>query len=70
MLAAALAADQGTAVRFAFPHEPGLVAVDATWRGRTVPLVRDGDWATVLGVDLDEGRRWPLRHAQIALCRR
>lgn len=54
MLAAALAADQGTAVRFEFPDEPGLAAVEATWRGLTVPLVKDGNWVAVLGVDLDD----------------
>lgn len=54
MLAAALLADQGTAVRFELPDEPGLVAAEATWRGRTVPLVKGESWVAILGVDLDD----------------
>lgn len=54
MLTAALSAGQGTAIRFEVPDEPGLVAVEATWRGRSVPLVKDGNWSTVLGIDLDD----------------
>lgn len=54
MLAAALSAGQGTAIRFEVADEPGLVAVEAEWRDRAVPLVKDGTWFTVLGVDLDD----------------
>ena len=54
MLAAALTAGQGSAIRIDVPHGPGLTAVQASWRDRSVPLVRDDGWFTVLGVDLDD----------------
>lgn len=54
MLAGMLSAGQGAAVRVDMPDEPGLVAVEAAWRDRAVPLVRDGEWFAVLGVDLDD----------------
>ena len=59
-LAATLNAGQGTAVRLDVPVEAGLVAVEAEWRERSVPLVRDGEWFAVLGVDLDDA---PGEHA-------
>lgn len=54
LLAAALNAGQGTAVLLSVPHEPELIAVEAGWRDRAVPLSRRGDWFTVIGVDLDD----------------
>lgn len=59
-LAATLNAGQGTAVRLDVPVEAGLVAVEAEWRERSVPLVRDGEWFAMLGVDLDDA---PGEHA-------
>ncbi len=54
LLAAALNANQGTAIRLSVPDEPDLVAVEASWRDRTVPLSQRGDWFTVIGIDLDD----------------
>lgn len=55
-LLAALAVAQGEVVELAYPHEPELAAVEASWNGRSIPFVRQGDrWLTVLGVDLDTG---------------
>ena len=54
MLVAGLNAGQGTAIRIDVPNEPGLVAIEAAWREQSVPLVHDGDWFTVVGIDLDE----------------
>lgn len=53
LFVAALSAGQGTAVRLEVPDEPGLVMIEANWRDRSVPLVRQGNWFTVLGIDLD-----------------
>lgn len=61
MLAAALSAGQGTAVRLEVPDEPNLMAIAARWRDSDVPLVRNGVWFTVLGVDLDDpGGDYPV----------
>jgi len=54
MLVATLSVGQGAALRVTVPDEPGLVAVDARWRGHTVPLAKDGEWFTILGADLDD----------------
>ena len=53
-LAASLSAGQGSALWFEIPDEPGLVAVEATWRDTSIPLARDDNWFAVLGVDLDD----------------
>ena len=61
MLAAGMSTGQGTAIRLDVPDEPGLVAVEAVWRGQTVPLASNGDWFTVLGIDLDDAVGGRLR---------
>jgi murein DD-endopeptidase MepM/ murein hydrolase activator NlpD len=54
LLAASVVAAQGQAVALAYPNEPGLVGVEAVWKGYTVPFAKRGDsWFTVIGVDLD-----------------
>jgi len=51
---AGLSAAQGEALEIAFPHAPGVAAVQAEWNEQRVPFVRDEDrWLTVIGVDLD-----------------
>ena len=67
MLAAGLNAGQGTALRIDVPNEPGLVAIEAAWREQSVPLVQDGDWFTVVGIDLDEEARHHVRRRQFSL---
>jgi len=54
MLAAAVTVAQGNVFRVEVPSELGLTAVTAEWREHTIPLVRDGNWTTVLGIDLDD----------------
>ena len=54
LLAASVVAAQGQAVELAYPNEPDLLAVEAVWKGFTVPFAKRGDtWLTVIGVDLD-----------------
>ena len=54
MLAAEVTVAQGNVFRVEVPSELGLTEVTAEWREQTIPLVRDGNWTTVLGVDLDD----------------
>jgi len=54
MLTAAMTATQGSVFRVEVPSEAGLTGVTAEWRDQTIPLVRDGNWTTVLGIDLDD----------------
>jgi murein DD-endopeptidase MepM/ murein hydrolase activator NlpD len=57
LLVAALvfSANQGSAVQVSFPHEPGIIAVEVRWKGKSVPAFRIKDqWMTILGVDLDD----------------
>jgi murein DD-endopeptidase MepM/ murein hydrolase activator NlpD len=51
---AAAAVSQGAVFRVEVPAELGLTGVTAEWREQTLPLVRDGNWTAVLGVDLDD----------------
>ena len=60
MLAAAVTVAQGTAFRVEVPPEAGLTGVTAEWREQAIPLVRDGNWTAVLGIDLDDA---PGEHA-------
>lgn len=51
---AAITANQGSAVQFRFPNEPGVTAVEGVWQQKKVPFVRVQDeWVTIIGVDLD-----------------
>lgn len=51
---ASLAVGQGQALELTVPHEPGLVAVSASWRGHEMPFARTGErWRTVVGADLE-----------------
>ena len=54
MLLASLAASQGGIVQLRYADEPGLAAVEVSWNGRSVPLVRRDDaWFGIIGIDLD-----------------
>jgi murein DD-endopeptidase MepM/ murein hydrolase activator NlpD len=54
LLLAAITANQGGAVKLEFPNEPGVVAVEAEWQQKKIPLVRMNDeWVSIIGVDLD-----------------
>ncbi len=59
---ATLTVVQGHALQLSQAHEPGLMAVTASWDDREIPYVRVGErWATVIGVDLDTGAgEYPL----------
>ena len=37
VLAVAVAAQQGQAVRLSFPHEPGIQKAEIRWREKTIP---------------------------------
>lgn len=54
VLVAAIATQQGQAVRLSVPHEPGIQKAEIRWQEKTIPYVRLGnEWVTVVGVDLD-----------------
>jgi murein DD-endopeptidase MepM/ murein hydrolase activator NlpD len=47
-------AHQGSAVEVRIPDEPHAKSVQVVWDKKNVPAFRaDGDWITILGVDLD-----------------
>ena len=53
-LFAAIAAQQGQAVRLSIPDEPGIEKAEIRWQDKTVPYTRAGkDWVTVIGLDLE-----------------
>lgn len=53
LLLASLAVGQGQALELIVPHEPGVVAVSASWRGHDMPFARTEErWRTVVGADL------------------
>jgi len=53
-LVAAIAAQQGQAVRLSIPDEPGIEKAEIRWQDKTVPYTRAGkDWVTVIGLDLE-----------------
>jgi murein DD-endopeptidase MepM/ murein hydrolase activator NlpD len=50
---AAIAAQQGQALRLALPNEPGISTVQIQWQGKQIPYAKSGnEWTTVIGVDL------------------
>lgn len=51
---AAIAAQQGQAVRLSIPDEPGIESAQLVWQDKTIPYTRVGrEWMTVVGLDLD-----------------
>jgi murein DD-endopeptidase MepM/ murein hydrolase activator NlpD len=53
-LAAAIAGQQGKAVRLSVPDEPGIEKVEIRFQERTIPYTHSGkEWFTVVGLDLD-----------------
>lgn len=54
LMAAAISAQQGQAVRLTLPDQPGMQSAEIHWLGKTIPYVHAGqDWISVIGVDLD-----------------
>ena len=53
-LVAAIAAQQGQAVRLSIPDEPGIEKAEIRWQDKTIPYTRAGkEWVTVIGLDLE-----------------
>lgn len=53
-LAAAIAGQQGQAVRLSVPDEPGIEKVEIRFQNKTIPYAHAGqEWFTVVGLDLD-----------------
>ena len=63
---AALTVVQGQALQLVYPHEAGLESIEVVWSERRIPFVRaaDGDWFTILGIDLEtDSGRYPAEVA-------
>ena len=53
-LVAAIAGQQGQAIRLSVPDEPGIQKVEIRFQNKTIPYTRAGqEWFTVVGLDLD-----------------
>src|SRR5262245_45519723 len=54
LLAGAVVAQQGQALRLAVPNDAGIQAVQSQWEGEKVPYAQRGnEWIAVIGVDLE-----------------
>jgi murein DD-endopeptidase MepM/ murein hydrolase activator NlpD len=54
LLATAITARQGQALRLTVPDEPGIQSVEIEWQGKKIPYARSGkEWIAVVGVDLE-----------------